>query len=519
MKRENQPFFSKAECKEAIHQLASAKRLALVIGAGSSAHAGLPSWSKLIRKLVKTQLEANQIADTNTCDQLAGRIVSNWNLVQAATFARGLLADPQDQGQLAKAIARALYEGSPAQIQPGAFARHVAQLASVHGNCLVLTTNYDSTLQAALAAENNKSLNDVHVVVDDTTPSPDDEAVYHLHGHIDRNGNHRGDIILDEKDYALNGTSSWQGALLEEVLTDPETVCLFAGMGLSDPNIVRFLHYAATTASHGHYGIFVESDRPSLHILNNTEVTSGQLDDILAYGETQRLQEMGVTKIAPDYYGQVPQFLHEVALHRAWTQDNLSPHYAEAPYRYGKRLMGWHNDLREGDWGESTTLQEITGRMQRELAGARDRIAEHIPCGPGEHLAMHLWVRNPEKDKRLLELVGHSESIWVNERSQSKSSITSDPSQLAVEAFRAGVLTRRPSNSSSRWRYGLAYPIRLRKAPWYSLPVGVVTLLSSATEDETALTKLDAQQSNWIQQELVDVGICLLEPHSSEHST
>jgi hypothetical protein len=274
--------------------------ITLIVGAGSSVEADLPSWDELVRALVTQSGE-----DLG----LRGEELGEW---VTAIESEGLLAG----GAVAKALAgnedafrdrlrSALYRGQPATAYlPQALAQQVAWVKAKLGSAVtVVTANYDGLLEQAMR---EAGLN-VHSYVRWRHEPTGSAAVYHLHGRLMPRYPATGRLVLSEDDYArVQDPGTWQERFMREALE--RTLCLFVGLSLRDPNLIRWLYrYANGQQSRRHLAMFVRQASP--------EVSPG-VRPRLEHATRERWGRCGVDVVWADFFGEVAQFLHEVTLQR-----------------------------------------------------------------------------------------------------------------------------------------------------------------------------------------------------------
>lgn len=476
--KQNQTFF------RLLNELSGGDTLTLVIGAGTSVDAGLPSWSELVRALLEDGFkheERRQFleAGKTTYAELAKQIMESRQLMEAATIGRHLHGSGRDQ-----AIRTALYGSLLGAPRPGRILRAVTSLCKLLGGRIrIVTTNYDDILEQEIAHRTNflpKAL-----VVDrdgNLVPSrkyPDGEIeVIHLHGLLPYEGEPEGALILDERDFAIEGVRP-PGSVLPDVL-DPKAPTLFLGLSMTDPNLVAACYLLDDRTKKGKKK---EKPRPWFGLF----VKRVAEDNTVGHFSAARLRDLGITPLHLVSYGQISQVLYEL-LHRVdlgadyWSDDE--------PRRYGMRFTAWHKRLLETSPGlfGGDRFPTTHGRLHDALSDALETMKS--TAGPlsdpehDEHFGVHLWVRRPASvDLGHLDLAAasahrHREPWSLSEQSlpiRAGSTIT------AVDAIFYGGEQRKNSDPdpNRRWKSVIGVPIDLIKDPDRFLLSGVVTLSST----------------------------------------
>jgi hypothetical protein len=164
-------------------------------------------------------------------------------------------------------------------------------------------------------------------------------------------------------------------------------------------------------------------------------------------------------------------------------------------------------------------LQE---ELQEWLIALRKLIQEYgLRRSPQERLGLHLWIHKPSTNE--LVLWASSDRAWRDPRTLVPVPITRPTNWVAVEAFCAGspVSMRTDIDSSSRWNTVLGIPIRLDAEPmavasgsdpWGMIPVGVLTLASTASTGEATVDRLDFEARSELVTLLSGLGSELLRP-------
>ena len=491
-------FFSRAKTKFAINEIASSGDLSLLVGAGVSVEAGLPNWESLVDGLLIEVAGREGIEDGAQRKAFSDHIRVQYGNLTAASVAQASLG----REGLIGAVRNTVYRGARFHAQPGLLAKHIAFLLAMHPSVTVATTNYDSLLELAV---DGLRIDLKSIARTSPAPEPPDGMVQivHLHGLLPPEGALEGDLILGERDYAeMQRTSSWQEDFVREKLA--RTKCLFVGSSLSDPNLIRYLYLSdPDTGTPKHWAIFVRQ-QDSVLLKMPTPVATRVNEHL-----ERRLMEMGVRRIAADYYGQVAQFMFELVLRRV-----LGDRY-DSESSYADRLRSWRATMdaagfRRGDQRAFDTTQRRLHDRLREVREFVTELALLVSDEP-EDFGVHLWVRNPHT--RSLELWANSAYVLDDERAMLDVRITAPSPYQAIETFCSGTPSMRAySKPGSRWLHSMGQPLYVRSPPWYHLPVGVITLASTKTDSESSLRKLPPAQTERLWRELRSAGAELITP-------
>lgn len=373
-------FFRSTESGAAIDYLAAAPRLTVYVGAGASMEVGLPPWPALIRSLLDYVLSDRGWTEDH--DAFHGETTDE-GLLRVAETVDALLG-----GDLEPALRTCLFGNiDPEDLRPGPLARSIADLHAAMGPSMQLgTTNYDLSLERALSEHprgGDRWWTSAKGYVRRTSSRSDVAPVRHLHGILD-SARSRGTIILTERDYyTMQRSRRWQEEWMVEALTDHS--CLFLGASLTDPNLLRYLH-AAASPSLRHIAIFRRRSA-------RTEAEA-RFRARAEQADRLRWARLGVKALFAENLADVAQFVHEVA-------DRTRKRGAYVPLT--DRLQEWWRaELDRGCLfaGDEDLYRELQRGLHDELRGLRDdlrtTLGRHRVDLSNETLAVALWATYPE---------------------------------------------------------------------------------------------------------------------------
>lgn len=452
-----------------VEALGGGDSLTLVVGAGVSAEAKLPTWTALLRSLLERAGTARLgLDDGNLRRKWIDLIIGGESPLGAGAVAQALAG-----ADLADWIPAALYGTDPTRFQPGAIAREIPRLRESFGPALaILTTNYDDlveqSIEDALAGVRAAPFTGPSGGIVPAT-NAGNQRVVHLHGLLARDGRRDGHIVLSEHDYHQVQAQDWQGSEVGHALMN--THCLFLGSSLTDPNLLRYLERHAGPASPQHYAIFTRQDAYA-------DETDLEVIEAREAALRSRWQAANLEIIFVDYYAEIAQAVAEVA--RAKT---LGSAYVSLP----ARLAAWHEVvdrqlLASNDATRFGEAQDLLHDALREaLQGAVETVRD-LGYDPGDEvLAASMW---------LVDASGETLTNWATTDRVHRDPATIDPVEiaehsrwLAIRAFCRGAPLGEPRDIyASRWRYIRALPLRMEE-----LPVGTLTITSMRPQGETML--------------------------------
>ena len=419
--------------------------LTLVVGAGVSMDAGLPSWSELVkrlsgqmndRKLAKVILESgielNRKSEIVLSSMVGGRKF-DWDAIglniRSALYPTNVLA------------------------QPGPIATSIASLAAVFpGRVRIATTNYDELLEKSLSAAeiDNHAFS---LAEYDQWENYDAEGVpvLHAHGFIPQIGAIKGPLVLTESQFLHYGAEV--RTHLSRAMEESTTVMV--GLGMADPNLMGAI-YESTIED----GTDSDFDRFVFNVVESIGTAKGDATDsfLLYYRTAEYIERLGVKSIIAKSYSQLNQMISDLGLAVHFPEEyNLNERESVESLVYGRRfdrvLSRCHSALGCSQTNIFTT-EVHARRLTDNLISVLDSVKSILQRHEGNVLAVHgsvaeefqicLWLRRPDaasgKETYALDLLGSSSSLnvapWVL---QSDIAISRDSPYAASQAVYRGI--------------------------------------------------------------------------------
>lgn len=461
--------------QEAIRRLANCDQLSLVVGAGTSVEAGLPTWQGLVQDLL-LQAATKEGLTGDQAAEFVDWTVSRESLTGAGEIAKTMLGD-----SFRDTLWEALYDGKRV-FEPGETAKAAARIAIAKKNKKfeLLTTNYDGLLEQAIRHESEAmhTPTSVETLVDAKTGSSGGISVRHLHGSLSTGNQLRGKLVLSDADYTvMQRPDAWQETHFQDLLTT--STCLFIGTSLTDPNLLRYLYQdAGRSQSRNHVAVFARQQDASAY-------DSGSPEAIRLREESQILKwkQVGVTPVLVDYYSQSSQFLWELEAAcrlgpsyvgvddrlEAWNLEAERSFLVRSGSRFGERQESSYRIVRNSF---ETAIKFLTGTGLRRM--------------PNESLQMSLWVYDPAHEA-LLNWAS-SDRVWRDPATLEPLDVRWLHDFVSVQAFCTGSMVSESTvgYAATRWNHVIGFPVFVYNNDG-RLPVGAVTLASTRPQPDSML--------------------------------
>jgi hypothetical protein len=471
--------FAQSPLTDVIADASKAQRLTVMLGAGASIEAGLPSWPTLVERLLVRaagERELLDAKDTRARERWVAEAVRRDGYLGAAAIVEAL-----SDGALATWVPEALYgPGRTANdYVPGPICRQLPRLADAFGAGFeVMTTNYDDLAELALRDDPIRPRVALPYVGKHLDAEAGAVQVVHLHGYAGRDGA-AGSLVLAEGDYQqMQQTTSWQEARVRAALD--QGMFVFVGTSLVDPNLVRYLYGSATEGAPPRYAIFVRQDT------YEADVPAGVPAAREAAVEA-RWAAVGVTAVFVDHYIDVAQLLYEMA--RAKDRGDA---YVPLPERardwtqqIAENILGLHDDR------AFVRGQDVLSAQLRSALAAAVRTAERLENRRWEEtLALTLWL--VDADGGHLVNRATTDRLHLDRNTVEPVVIEEHARWVAVRSFCRGLpLAEARDIYASRWHFIRGLPLIVDSATHGRIPVGCLTTASMANRATTMLNRMD----------------------------
>ena len=513
-------IFDDPHVEEARDYLVKSPKLAVFVGAGVSAEAGIPAWPELILRLLRQaaeRVEAFENADEKNA--WVKRILATELPPAAAAIAEILLGD-----ELPTVLRSALFtpqqpddgtrpwEMEPGDFVPGPTAHAIAALrmacasSSHHESKMrIFTTNYDDLIERAFFAHPEVKRRLVQSVTypdrNRKTGGPAHIRVRHLNGMFPSDKEKPlGKLTLTDESFNMSDAviGERDGYVVTE-LADHDRSCIFLGSSFGDPNIIRYIDKSAEKRRIGsgrlgrqHVAIFT-------HHSEDPKSVQKVREDV-----TRRRLENRMTKaVYLDHYADLPAFMWE--LRNRLQGGGYVPRHDRARTVLNKLLSSViASDDDERYNKRQAALNDRASGILRETVEDLDGVIKTLRLSR-EELAMSVWLLD-EEGRHLTPWIA-TDRIHRGPKLLQKVPIEPGSRWLAVRSVCAGRLMKeRRDDARSRWRYLVAFPLEIPAGKpddkRNTVTIGAVSLTSLSPKEETGLSGLDLHGENLLRTEL-----------------
>jgi hypothetical protein len=432
--------------------------------------ATLPSWEELLRRLLRRAAQAS-LPSLRTEKRRDAWI--DETLRKDSYLGAGAIVEALSGEQLQTWLPQELFgSDGPGAFEPGQVSRQIAYLRNCFGDALtILTVNYDDLIERGLQ-QSGIPLSQIKSYVRRRQPSKGAVPVTHLHGFAGRDVTKSPLVLSEEHYHRMQRGQSWQEKLVVERLN--ESVCLFVGTSLTDPNLIRYLYGHERKASRKHAALFIRQEdslRPDVRRARETATRA-------------RWTRCGVTPIFLDHYCDAAQLLYEIG-HRRDDPGTYEPVQERAKAWLHRARRDLLMTARDNKFG--SRQQELSDRL-RQLLDSAVALAESGSKRPSnERLQLVLWLSDASGEK--LTGWAHSDRAHLDRRTVAPVPITADSNWVAVRAFCQGSRFERDRDVyASRWKFIRGLPLIIDDPA--RLPVGCISVASNLPARKSILRRM-----------------------------
>jgi SIR2-like domain len=486
--------FKSTDVQDGLKLLATADQLAVFVGAGVSAEAGLPRWPELVKHLLFAASEKlPHFADDKERRSWVARTMLTELPPGAAGIAETLLKD-----DLVPTLAHELYRrpddgvlAKSSDFEPGPTGHAVAALRRACDSrnrhpMKILTTNYDRLLEKALLARDDVEKEEVCSIVwpfDNNDLPKERVKVHHLHGYF--NGTKRvGDITLtDASYYASRPSAHLRDKEVLDILA--KTRCLFLGTSFTDPNIMRYIFTSAEERRLAHPRTRGPQQPQHVAPFSHHSVDPNEIRTARQQIAETRLSGTFTKAVFVEHYADVSQFVYD--LRNQIAQEG----YVRQDLRAAKVIKPILSRIIHPD--EPVAFDKAQPNLSKKLQAILKAIVAKVDKTSksqlsSEPLALAIW---------LLDEAGERLTPWITtDRAHRdphllfKANVVPDSRWLAVRTVCEGKLLQ-DLPEDSRWTFIASTPLLIDDESPGRACIGALTIATLASLEKSSLYSLN----------------------------
>jgi hypothetical protein len=477
-----------------IERVARADDLTLLVGAGASMEAGLPGWPRLIEMLLENVASGLPRLDEEEREAWVAATMQRDDLLGA-----GAVVEVMAEGGLEELIPDRLYSGrGPEAFAPGPIAHQVAALQKIWGKRVeILTTNYDDLLEQALvdAGTPRSRIRSYIQNRDRDQRARGAVSITHLHGIAGRSEEPKALVLTEGQYHRMQRGTSWQEQLVVDRLEN--STCVFVGMSLADPNLIRYLYGYKAQDPPRHVAIFVRQGEPAV---------AGSVRAELEEAAARRWGRCGVQAVFVDHFADAAQLLYEIGHRREVGAESYRPIGERAGEVIGCIERGLQVTDQASFARRQVTLSDGLRRLLKEIVPLTLSLAK-LKQG-NEVLGLALWIFGD--DGSGLTGWAHSDRAHQDPSTVAPVPVVASSSWVSVRAVCQGTIAEFDrDNYVSRWRFVRGLPLVLEEPT--RIPIGALTIASTVPAQKSVLTKMPEDIRASLHGALQSVALGLLE--------
>lgn len=309
----------------ALLQTAKTSPISLILGAGVSVSAGLPPWNTLLKKICAAFFYHWEFRITHNnsnlekppremsmafYEQFMGsqelKDMSNEFVQQNAILVAQQIKNCIREEDWRYLIRKILYKSvllREYRIDESDLYRSLTRFCADAKNIQsIISYNWDNLVERKLI---NESLNVTPIWKSNQDWPKDSLPIFYPHGYLPLEGGPKTKILLAESDYhqAVNNIYSWANIIQTQTFCN--SVCIFIGCSMIDPNIRRLLAIIKEVASVSNYAFL-----PSPMEKRNFEIMSEALFDLDLYRLGVKVIRFPTDRSSSTPYSRLPEIIN-----------------------------------------------------------------------------------------------------------------------------------------------------------------------------------------------------------------
>ena len=288
----------------ALSQALQSGRLTLVCGAGVSIGAGIPSWNKLLLRLLESMM--NKISNARAISLNDANPDEFQRRYRPSSLVLGKYLKSNLGNDFLPELRNALYDGNPTTCET---IEAIIELARPQrdGKPLdsIITFNFDELIEENLEKSNIRFK---PVYAEGMRNDPKELPIYHVHGYLPRTGAipDNTDIVFSEDAYHNQFIDSFSWSNMIQLNKLSQNTCFFIGLSLADPNLRRLMDVSNRKNPSKNLNHYIIKKVPNF---SNHNDTIDKLDFLL---EEQDANELGLNVIWVNEFSEITGLLKKI---------------------------------------------------------------------------------------------------------------------------------------------------------------------------------------------------------------
>lgn len=316
-------------------QYKNSGKVSLLLGAGVSCSANLPSWDELISSLFITYLinshsNNHEYYGMNVKEYIDSITTLSKNfsekylksaLLSARYLRTGFSSQTDKSTEFILELQNTLYKN---EIKKSKLIQNIGKLciptrtgAKIRS---IITYNFDNLMEQHLKSINLKYKS---IFLDNDKYENEELPIYHVHGFIPKDIDLKSDtsfeqmdLIFSEEGYHRMYLNPYHWSNLTQLSILKENICIMIGLSMDDPNLRRLLEIAQTGSTNiRHYAFLKRIDIKDISKNNSNNISSILENSFLERHHNLQeliLLELGVNIIWFEEFDELPQLLNQL---------------------------------------------------------------------------------------------------------------------------------------------------------------------------------------------------------------
>ncbi|REC53636.1 hypothetical protein DRF62_12640, partial [Chryseobacterium piscium] len=248
------------------------RQFSLLLGAGVSSSAGMPTWANLLNSLfvsyLSNEFDKSKSVTNDEVKEIVNRLnnIDQQSALMAARYLRkGLSKQQINDETFIKTITKSLYElRDKNKREDSDLINAVSNICMPRQNGArvksLITYNFDDLLEKNLTV---KSIKFHSIYTENENANTEELPIYHVHGFLPENRDKydsldKTTLVFSEEGYHHIYSDPFHWSNLIQLYNLKENNCLMIGLSMTDPNLRRLLDISAKNSEYNRHFVFLK---------------------------------------------------------------------------------------------------------------------------------------------------------------------------------------------------------------------------------------------------------------------